>query len=386
MIRDRFVVPVVLALSLTAPAVAFAQPAPILPDLFPFPGAFRGPDDGASAGVGFADRWLGDEPFDNPAADPGTGVRVTPQMLLVSRQDLHANNRDVDDGGPAFDLAGARGSLRLGTLALSAFVSQPVMRVDNIAFTIGRAAIPSGVPAAVAIDGTARELRGGLAASLPALGGRVGVGAEFSRREDEYVRTEVSGSPDAGESVAAFDGSAFGATVGGRWQRTPDDPLGWTAGAALRWSGSLEVTGAAESRLLSGDSTTAIASTRDAGFEGGAGVRVTVARGCRLLLAVGGASARAWEGVPAHAPGAVAEWRLAADLRSPDVPWIVRVGVGQEIQPGTPEPRAGHVALGFGWRDEDLRVDVGVVRRSIARGDLPRAHDDRVVASVGLDF
>lgn len=385
MIRDRFVVPVVLALTFVS-ARAAAQPAPLTAESFPFPGAFLGPADGASAGVGFADRWLGEEPFDNPAADPGRGLRATPQLEYVSRQDLHANNRNVEAGGPVFDFAGVRLSWRFGGTSLMAYASQPVFRVDNLGFTVGRTLPVAGSPAAVAIDGTARETRGGLALSSRALGGRVGVAAEFTRRDDHYERTEVSGSPEAGVSVAAFDGQGIGATFGGRWERQPDDLWGWSAGAAVRWSGALDVTGESVSDLASGVSRTIVASTREQGFEGGASIRMTAARGFRVLLGLGGASARGWEGMPANAGGARAEWRLAADLRAPGEPWIARVGVGQEVVPGTPEPRAGHVALGFGWTDEDLRLDVGVIRRSIGRGELPRSHDDRVVASVGLDF
>ena len=383
----RHALPALAAVMLTCgPALAIAQPAPVQPALFPFPSATLGPADAASAALGFADRWLGDEPFDNPAAAPRRGARVTPQLAFLSRQDIHANNRDIDQGGPSIDFAGARVSAPLGAVSFSLYAWQPVFRVDNVGFTVGRTVPVAGSPAAVSIDGSVRELRAGLAVSVPALGGRIGVGGEYVDRSDRYERREVSGSPDAGTEVAEFSGSAFGATAGARWEHDPDAMWGWSAGAAARWNAELEVTGSAVADRLSGDSEAAVAATRAAGFEGGAGLRMTVGRGARVLASAGGGAARAWDGFANVDPGATFEWRLGADLRDPEAPWVVRFGVGQENQPGTPEPRAGHVSAGFGWTEDDFTIDVGVVRRTIDRPGQPRSHDDRAVVSVGLDF
>lgn len=374
-----------LLAALAATTAGADTPAPLTPTQFSFPAAALGPADAASAGTGFADRWLGEEPFDNPAAAPGRSLRVTPQLARTSRQDLHASNRDVDDGGPAFDFAGARLSLPAGRWTVHAWGSQPVLRVDNIGYTVGRSAPASGSPAAVVLDGTARELRGGLGVSVPGFGGRVGVAAEIASRSDRYERNEVSGSPDAGRTAAEFSGTAFGASAGGRWERTPAELWGWTAGAAARWTGALEVEGTSTAELVSGTATQSFSASRAGGLEGGASCRVTVGRGARVIAAVGGGTAREWEGF-GLTPGATAEWRVGLDLRDPLEPWIVRFGVGQELQPGTPEPRVGHVAVGFGWSDEEFGASLAVIRRSFERNGLPTAHDDRVLVSLELGF
>lgn len=382
----RFALPcAVLLAASVAVATAATLPAPLSTGLFPFPAAVLGPADAASAGVGMADRFVGDEPFDNPAAATGLGFRLTPQIALTSRQDLHAANRELDDGGPVFDVGGARASAVVRGLSLSLYVSQPVLRTDNVSWIVGRTLPVSGSPAAVSIDATAREMRAGLAVSHAAFGGRVGVAGEWVNRDDTYERKEVSGSPDAGTTHAEFSGSGVAAAVGGRWERDPDAMWGWTAGASLRWNGELSTDGTATADQVGGASRTSFTATRASGVEGGAGVRVTVGRGVRALASFGGASAREWDGF-GLSPGAQAEVRLAVDLRDPDGPWTARLGVGQEQMPGTNEYRAGHVAIGFGWVDGDMTVDAAVMRRTTTRGNEPNSHDDRGVVSVGFHF
>src|SRR5262245_1381258 len=82
-------------------------PAPLDSTQFAFPGSFDKPASARSAGLAMADTWLGDEPFYNPAVAPARRVDVSPVVLWVSRQDLRAHNRNYDDAGPSFDLAGA---------------------------------------------------------------------------------------------------------------------------------------------------------------------------------------------------------------------------------------------------------------------------------------
>ncbi len=386
MTPSRFALPAaVLVAALAAVAHAATPPAPLSTGLFPFPAAGYGPADAAGAGLGLADRFLGDEPFDNPAGAPGLGFRLTPQVALTSRQDLHASNRQLDDGGPLFDVAGGRASAVLRGVSVSAYFMQPVLRADNVSWVVGRTLPVSGSPAAVSIDGTAREQRAGLALSRGAFGGRVGVGGEWVHRDDTYDRSEVSGSPDAGTAHAEFSGSGVAATLGGRWEREPDAQWGWAAGASLRWSGELGLDGASVADLVSGTTTTTIDATRERGVEGGASLRMTIGRGVRAYLAAGGGTARAWDGLGVS-PGATSEVRVAVDLRDPEGPWVARVGVGEEQMPGTVEPRQGHVSVGFGWTDQDLTIDAAVLRRTATRTGAPSSHDDRAVVTVGFHF
>jgi hypothetical protein len=64
----RWVCAVALALAMTPHGASAATPAPLDPRLFAFPGAFPNPASARSAGLALADRWLGDDPYDNPAA------------------------------------------------------------------------------------------------------------------------------------------------------------------------------------------------------------------------------------------------------------------------------------------------------------------------------
>src|SRR6059036_164007 len=92
---------------LLCPMAAQAQPpAPLSPTLFAFPGGYANPASAASTGFALADRWLGDEPFSNPATPPRGEVTLSPSLIRVSRQDLRADNRNYDETSAFFDGAG----------------------------------------------------------------------------------------------------------------------------------------------------------------------------------------------------------------------------------------------------------------------------------------
>ena len=100
-----------LIAALARPA-ASDTPSPLASSLFAFPGATGHPASAVSAGLAMADRWLGDDPFENPAAAPGPGVALSGALLHVSRQDLRALNRNFDETPAFFDGAGLAGGPR----------------------------------------------------------------------------------------------------------------------------------------------------------------------------------------------------------------------------------------------------------------------------------
>jgi hypothetical protein len=104
-----------------------------------------------------------------------------------------------------------------------------------------------------------------------------------------------------------------------------------------------------------------------------------------VLASVGGRTAQAWNGFDVTAGRAVS-WGIGLDYDEPASPWILRFGLGQEQQDGAPEPRAGVLGLGLGWKLDALRLDVGALRRSIERVGKATSYDDRVVASATVGF
>src|SRR5439155_21449937 len=90
-----------------AAAPALAQiPSAISSDLFPFPGYHVSPGSAQSAGRALSDRWLGEEPFDNPAAARQYTLALSPLLFHISRQDLRADNRVFQETSAYFDAAG----------------------------------------------------------------------------------------------------------------------------------------------------------------------------------------------------------------------------------------------------------------------------------------
>jgi hypothetical protein len=359
---------------LGAVSVSRADTLPLLDagGFFAFPGALPGPASAASAGLGLADRWAGDEPFDNPAASPERGVLVAPVLQRVKRQDLTADYRNYDETAGYFDFAGGRLSLPVRGFGVTLYASQPVLRSEEQSFTTKPGVTP---PASYTVTGEARELRAGLAASHEWRGGRLGLGVEWTHRDDSYEGTNSSSL--AGSRSADFSGDAVG------FQAGAIVPAGERVllGAALRYVPALEVSGSS----WAGADVRSIAATRDAGLEGGVSARVGVTAAVRAIASVGGSTAREWDGF-GLTEGRMMSWGLGLECGEADQPLTVRCGVGQEQQNGVPEPRTGVFALGLGWRLDPMRLDLAVLRRSLSRAEQPASYDDRVVAGLTVDF
>ena len=354
-------------------------PSPLgLARFLAFPGALPGPASAASAGLGLADRWTGDEPFDNPAASPERGVLAAPVLQRVKRQDLTADYRNYDETAGYFDFAGGRLSLPVRGFGVTLYAGQPVLRREEQSFT----AKPGQVPGAFASAGEARELRAGLAVSHGWRGGRLGLGVEWTHREDSYEFTASSGEL-LGTQAVDFSGDAVGFQAGAIL------PAGERVlvGVALRYLPALEVSGQQrlEGKLLGLDGVYDVAATRDAALEGGVSARVGVTAAVRAIASVGGGTAREWDGF-GLTEGRMLSWGLGLEYGEADQPLTVRCGVGQAQQNGVPEPRTGVYAVGLGWRLDPLRLDLAVLRRSLSRAEQPASYDDRVVAGLTVGF
>jgi hypothetical protein len=363
----------------TAPVCRADTPAPLdLGRFYAYPGALSGPGSAASAGFALADRWAGDEPFDNPAAAPARGVLAAPVLQRVKRQDLAADYRSYDETAGYVDVAGGWLSLPVRGFGVVLYAGQPVLRREEQSFV----AKPGQVPGTFASAGESREQRAGLAVSRAWRGGRLGLGVEWTRRDDSYEFYASSGEL-LGTQAVGFSGDAVGfqagaiVPAGGRVQ----------VGVALRWLPALEVSGEQrlEGQWLGAGGVTAVSATRAAGLEGGVSARVGLTAAARAIVSVGGRTARDWDGFDL-AEGRTSSWGLGLEYAEPDQPLTVRCGVGQERQDGAPEPRAGAFALGLGWRLDPLQLDVAVLRRSVSRADQPTSYDDRVVGSLTVAF
>ena len=360
-------------LAAAAPAARADTPTPLdLARFHAFPGALPGPASAASAGLGLADRWAGDEPFDNPAAAPARGVMLAPVLQRVKRQDLAADFRNYDETAGFPDAAGGWLSLPVRGFHATLYAFQPVLRREEQSFT----AKPGEVPGTFASAGESRELRAGLALSRGWRGGRFGLGVEWTHREDAHEFTASSGEL-MGTRHTDFAGDAVGLQAGvvlpaGKRVRV---------GAALRYVPALEVSGA---QLLDG-AVADLSATRDAGLEGGVSARVGLTAAVRAVASVGGRTARAWDGL-GLTEGRALGWGLGLEYAEPDQPLTLRCGAGREQQDGVPEPRAGVFAAGLGWWLDPLQLDVAVLRRSLSRAGQPASYDDRVVAGLTVAF
>lgn len=381
--RNAFVLAGALAAIL--PALAAAQlPSPLRSDQHSLPGALAGPMTAASAGVGLADRWLADAPFDNPAVRPRGRLALTPSLQRMSRQDLRAANREFDEQLVFFDAAGLWGGFEALGVMWSAYAGQPVVRLEDHAFV--RGTFDSPEPPAI-IEGTtsARELRAGLGISTGWGVARVGIAGEWTRRDDRYEQVEQSGSPDAGTRIADFSGDGIGGTAGVRLDLGGGGPGSVTAGASARFVPELELEGERTADLVSGQSAAPIVAVRESGWEGGASARVVITPAFSAVAGLSGRTAQAWEGFGVET-GTGFAWSLAGAFHDPEATWHARVGVGQEQQRGVPEPRAGVVGIGMGWEQPTWTLDVGLLRRSIERAGRPTSFDDRLLATYTILF
>ncbi len=346
--------------------------------LYPFPGAHPGPASAVSAGLGLSDRWLGDEPFDNPAAGPARGIMVAPVFQRVKRQDLPADY-DYDEIQGYFDLAGGWLSLPVRGIGVTLYAFEPVLRLEDATFVTRQDPEQVLPPRAFSATSSARELRAGLALSHVWRGARFGAAAEWTRREDSYDFNELQGTPQPGLSHLDFSGDGVGFQVGARVPVASAVVLG----GALRYVPSLGLVG--RQTIEAADLAQDVSARRDAGWDGGVSACWTVSDAFRVLASVGGRTAQAWEGFGVSA-GREADWSAGLEYEEPGQPWAFRLGLGQEQQDGVPEPRAGVYALGLGWKADALRLDLGVLRRSFERAGKATSYDDRVVAGATIGF
>src|SRR6476661_1064517 len=151
MLARRLILPRVAALLSSALALVPAAHAGAPPPLtnpayaFPLPGDFVSPVNATSAGLALSDRWLGESPYENPAAQVRQGIEVSPVWQRVSRQDLAAKNRDVvqTTGNP--DLAGLSLSLPIHNWGLVLYGWQPLLRYEQQSYSAGPLVSPAAV-------------------------------------------------------------------------------------------------------------------------------------------------------------------------------------------------------------------------------------------------
>src|SRR5262245_50411034 len=196
-----------------AAAPALAQtPISISSDLFAFPGYHVSPGSAQSAGRALADRWLGEEPFDNPAASRPYTLALSPLLFHVSRQDLRADNRNFQETSAWFDAAGGYFAMEHGAIGLALYGYQPALRLEDNSFVTGTQLNPGSAKS----NSEARELRGGVALSLGIGHARVGIAGEYTHRADHYEHSTNSGGPVTNTYLADFDGDAVGGQLGAR--------------------------------------------------------------------------------------------------------------------------------------------------------------------------
>jgi hypothetical protein len=383
-IRHRIARASALALMLWAGTPVSAAPTPLDPALFSFPGAVTGPASGASAGVALADRWLGDEPFFNPAVAGGVELDLSGTLLHLSRQDLRARNRQYDETPAFLDGAGlAIGLPRFRGLSGALYGFQPVLRRESSAFTRGSAAPnPSDPPpATIESSARARELRAGLALSYDLGPARLGGAVEWNRRQDTYQVVERSGSPEAGTRRLELQGDAVGYQLGAQVGSGFTMPGSFIVGAGVRYLPKLPVDAPHTEDLLTGSVNEVLHAERSWGWEGGVSARYIASPAFQAVAGFGGRTAQRWEGFDLEA-GRAWEWKLGGEFHDPLDPWSFRFGIGQERQDDVPEPRADVLAVGLGWRFEGAWVDLGLVHRTVKRVASPNSFDDRIVLTL----
>jgi len=363
---------------------AVAQPSPLDSGLWSFPSAAAAPASARSAAMALADRWLGTQPFDNPAAPLPRGMSVAGLLEHVSRQDLRADNRQVSEESAFPDWAGAWVSWPVGSLGVIAYASQPVLRLEDNAFTLGEAGAPVQ-PGTILSNGTERELRAGLALSNGWGGLRIGVAAEWVHRADVYESELRSGSPNQGVTHVDFSGDGASGQAGLTWTSDPRAAHPLSMGLGFRYQPSLSVSGEQSFHLTSMDSVGAISAERASGYEAGATLGYQLIPDLKLVAGGGMHSARDWDGFGVRAGGAW-QWGVGGEYHDAEDPWTLRFGGGAEQERDVLEPRAGLLGLGLGWRFGHAMLDFGLLNRSIERPGKPTSFDDRLVVSFTAPF
>jgi hypothetical protein len=363
----------------TATDAGAQLPSPLdLSQFYAFPGAYPGPASAVSAGLGLSDRWLGDEPFDNPAAAQPRGVMVAPEFQRVKRQDLLGRyNYDEIEG--YVDVAGGWLSLPVRGVGIALYAFQPVLRSEDATFVTREDPDQILIPHTFTATSSAREWRAGIALSHAWRGARFGAAVERTQRDDAYDYNEIQGAPLTGVSHVDFSGDGIGFQVGARVPVAAAVVLG----GAVRYVPSLDLSGQQTTPALA--VVQPVSASREAGWEGGLSARWAVSQAFRVFASLSGRSAQAWDGFGVSAGRAVG-CSAGFEYEEPAQPWTFRFGVGQDQQDGVPEPHAGAFALGVGWKAESLRLDLGVQRRSLARVGKPASYDDRAIAGVTVGF
>ncbi len=372
------------AACLLAPAARAAAPAPLSNPAYGFalPGDQPAAANATSAGLSLADRWLGDSPYENPAAKPFKGIEASPLFQRVNRQDLAATNRSAVQNKGYPDVAGGSLGFTLGKWGMSLYAWQPVLRLEQLNYSSG----PIATPAQIDQEALQRELRGGLALSRECGANlRIGVAGEYLYRSDSYTTNEQSGSPFAGTRTLEFTGTGFGASAGFVYQKDIDQPMGSWLGGAVHYNSDLDVTGTLDEQLTAGPNHADVAVTRKSEISGGLSARVNVAPATRIVAGVSGRSGAEWTqwGLKAD-PGI--SYGLGLDWKDSELPWGARFGVGQESNPGALEEKSGLLSAGFTWVSGDLVLDAGILHRNLARKGFAHSADDRLVASVRFSF
>ena len=408
-----------LALGFAVPAAA-APPSPLDQSMWTFPGATASPPGAASAGIAYSDRWLGEEPFNNPAVPGFRTIDVSGQLLRVNRQDLRPGTREFDEQPVFIDFAGAWVGIPLRSLALAAYAFQPVLHVEDNSYSRGVLGGPVP-PAQVQSSTSMRELRTGLAVSHAFGNLRAGVGGEWTIRSDSYEVIEDSGAPDAGTRKVTLSGSAPGFTAGVHWgaegllhistrkekpapydpelddgseeaaepSPSPEDSIPapvlpptlagrLTIGVGMRYLPALPVDAEQTLLLGTGDSTATFDVEREAGWEAGASAAYRVLPAFTVTAGVSGRSAQNWEGLDSSA-GAGFDWSLGGTFHDPRDAWIARFGFGVEEQDDVPESHAVNLSFGLGWQLGSGALEAGLLHRSIEHDDAPKSYEYRFV-------
>jgi hypothetical protein len=362
---------------------ALAQPDPLGAPLFLFPGFHPSPATATSAGLAMSERWLGEDVFDNPAVAARRRLAVSPLLVRMSRQDLSSDNRAFEES-TFLDGASVQLVVPIADLGLLLYAAQPVLRLENLAYTRGQIPEP-GQPARVGGETNAREVHAGAGLSTRFLGLGWGAAIEWTRRDDRYLAREDNGGPSSGTREASFAGSGFGAQAGVRGSWPSWGPLGRTTiGLSARFVPELTLEGTRDTDQLLGTSSTPIAATREAGYEAGVSISSFVTRTFRVVLGGGGRTAQELTGFDVTS-GRQAMASIGGEFRDPESPWAFRVGLGLEQQDDSPESHAGIVGIGTEWRDAPLHIGLGITRRSFKRPDSPTSFDNRVVLTVSLE-
>lgn len=375
-------VPLIFA-SFSTLAGADSLPPPLTSPDYHFPGAVASPGSAASAGVGMADAWLGDEPFENPALPAANRASLSPLLYHMSRQDLRGLDRGYTEQSAFFDGAGGWVGVHRGSLTAFAYGHQPILRLEENAYVTGP---QSGVPTPVENAGHSREVRGGVGVSTGRARWRAGVAGEVSYRNDSYETTDASGSPISGTSHVDFSGTAFGGQAGARLELGPDSVNRVVLGAAVRFVPELTLDGQQEANLVAtGSSSGPVSVTRESGIEAGLSARWTATPQLNVFGGFGGRTAQDWKGFGVTR-GAGTRWGLGVAFHDSRDPWTLRFGVGQEQEKGSDEPTNGVVGVGIGWNLEGTIIDVAALRHSFSHLGGATSYDDRVLLGIVLPF